>query len=149
MWREASSDYVEQRNPRVQLAHNPRWAHVRVPETESWPMLVQHGQKELKEMEALPAGIEEHKAARQAESTAYASQLQGYTAEIARFKEQFISKQGLSTDGPAASSSGGGVGLHGSEAVADKVEAMEPCLDDGQCSDSGDGLDDEPAPSGV
>ena len=149
MWREASSDYVEQWNRRVQLAHNPRWAHVRVPNKESWPMLVQHRQKEVKEMEALRAGIEAHKSARQAESNAYASKIQSYTAEIARFKEQFISKQGLSTNGPAASSSGGGVGLRGIEDVAEEVKAMEPGLDDGRCSDSGDGLDDKPAPSGV
>ena len=149
MWQEASSDYLQQWNRRVQLAHNPRWANVRVPTQNTWPMLVEHRQKELQEMAKLRAEIKKLEAVRKADVDTYTSQLQGYTADIARFKKQYSNKVLTVRDGHSASRGDGGGSSGGGKTVADTEKAVEPSADDGECPESEDGLDDEPAPSGV
>ena len=89
--------------------------------------------------------MQESKAAREAESANYINKLKGYTADLARFKQQY-SERVVVSDGRPAVSDSGNAGSVRSE-LPDEA-AMEPGSDGGP-EEVGVGLDVEAAPSGV
>ena len=112
MWQGASSDYLQRFNRNVQLAHNPRWAHVREPTRDGVSMLMQYRQGELQEMERMRTenarmhtDMDAHTAKSKVESANYFQKLQGYSDDVTRFKQQY-SERVVSHGCAAASNSG-------------------------------------------
>jgi hypothetical protein len=151
MWEGASSDYWQRFNRTVQLQHNPRWAHVREPTRDGVSMLMQYRQGELREIEKMRAenakmqeSMQQSKSTREADSANYIKKLKGYSEDLARFKQQY-SERVVSDGRPAVSDSGDARPVRSE--LPDEAP-VEPSTD-GECKESGDGLDDEAAPSGV
>jgi hypothetical protein len=146
MWQGASSDYLQRFNRTVQLAHNPRWAHVREPTRDGVSMLMQYRQGELREIEkmrveqeAMRTSLQESTDARKAESANYVNKLSGYTADLARFKQQYSERK--VSDGRAAAGDSGD-----SRPVRSELP-NEPAEVESEPNERGDGLDDSSASS--
>jgi hypothetical protein len=134
MWQ--SSDYLKQFNRSIQLAHNPRWANVREPTRDGVSMLMQHRNGELQEIKqvraenaAMRASLEQSKADRKADSARYVKKLNGYSADMDYYHQQYSER--VVSDGRAAASYSGDTRTVRSK-LPDEASVDSDSDDDGQ-----------------